>query len=668
MSATAPHLIDRLRALPVSADRTWQGGLFQIETTRAPNSGDSPIVRMPVWVCADDDAVTSGHAIEGGAAAAEEAMVDGLITHALGENGCGYLPGRVEVRDESVAVRLRDRLEGLPVSVVCRPDLEQLDALHATLDELIARANTLPALARGKGVTIEHVRSFAEAAVLFFRAAPWRELDNFDLLRIESPAPPPGFEHALVLGAGGDEFGLGFHRTADDYWNFIDTDDPWMLELQEAEGRWLLTFDHESEMAVADRALWTTANLPVCDGDRYPTPMLLRAEGEPRRPDATELVFLEGLLRALAESTGAHFDTGRWSRTVTTASGPVEYTLALPEMLDPPDRATMQARDLFLHDRAGERRLAALRAYCRTHSIDSDDALEDMMERLDDVVLDEMEIEPVSPLEAAQFLCYDAYIAIGRHRLLLARRAMETCPDCADAWLLLAERSLDPTEAHPLLEKAVAAGERAMAAASARADDEFDPAPELDVLPTYRARVQLATCLEELDRPAEAAEQFRAAIELSGHDDGGLRHRLLPCLLRAGRVTEAMALLDEHPRETHPLWSYGRAIVAFGANGDTPAAQAPLRAAAREHPLILDLLTGAESKRTPSLQALLESCNGLAVSKHGAALACARELEPIITTTPGAREWLERQRSGKVMKSLPKRGGGKRRPKSRKRR
>lgn len=48
-------------------------------------------------------------------------------------------------------------------------------------------------------------------------------------------------------------------------------------------------------------------------------------------------------------------------------------------------------------------------------------------------------IEPETPLEQAQELVYEAWDATGKRRVDLARLALEISPDCADAYLVLAE-------------------------------------------------------------------------------------------------------------------------------------------------------------------------------------------------------------------------------------
>src|SRR4051794_39640087 len=71
--------------------------------------------------------------------------------------------------------------------------------------------------------------------------------------------------------------------------------------------------------------------------------------------------------------------------------------------------------------------------------------------------------DPTSPPGKAQALLDQAYAEhdAGR-RAELARRALEAWPDCADAWVLLAENAPTQKEALHFYEQGVAAGERAL--------------------------------------------------------------------------------------------------------------------------------------------------------------------------------------------------------------
>src|SRR5208282_643205 len=70
-----------------------------------------------------------------------------------------------------------------------------------------------------------------------------------------------------------------------------------------------------------------------------------------------------------------------------------------------------------------------------------------------------------TPLGQAQALMYRAFEeGEEQRRVQLARDALAICPDCADAYNLLAEHSRSRREALRLYEQGVAAGERALGA------------------------------------------------------------------------------------------------------------------------------------------------------------------------------------------------------------
>jgi hypothetical protein len=62
----------------------------------------------------------------------------------------------------------------------------------------------------------------------------------------------------------------------------------------------------------------------------------------------------------------------------------------------------------------------------------------------------------------AEDLVYEAWEAAGERGAVLARKALALWPDCADAYVLLAQAASSLEEARELLERGVAAGERAV--------------------------------------------------------------------------------------------------------------------------------------------------------------------------------------------------------------
>jgi hypothetical protein len=70
-----------------------------------------------------------------------------------------------------------------------------------------------------------------------------------------------------------------------------------------------------------------------------------------------------------------------------------------------------------------------------------------------------------TPLGQAQALLYRAFEEPDeQRRVQLAKDALAVCPDCADAYVLLAEHATSRQEALRLYEQGMAAGERALGA------------------------------------------------------------------------------------------------------------------------------------------------------------------------------------------------------------
>jgi hypothetical protein len=166
----------------------------------------------------------------------------------------------------------------------------------------------------------------------------------------------------------------------------------------------------------------------------------------------------------------------------------------------------------------------------------------------------------------------------GRRRVRLAREALEICPDCADAYVLLAEHAPSRREALRLYEQGVAAGERALGAEAFRRDaGRFWGL--LETRPYLRARLGLAHALWTAGRRDEAVRHLQDMLRLNPGDNQGVRHTLAGFLLFLDRDGDLGRLLQEYPDEGSAAWAYTRALLAFRQHGDTPEARRLLQEA-----------------------------------------------------------------------------------------
>lgn len=563
---------------------------------------------------------------------AATAILATLAEMGVSAKNTGYRPSVVHVRDPRVVADIAAALEGTDTTVELA---ERLPALDTFLREMAAEAfgDGNPGAFDAPGVTPERLRAFADAAKRFYDAAPWRHLDDGDLIEVESPEVGKGLSLLGVMGSAGREFGLSFFNSEQEYRSiFVDA----TPEASFAGGAWGVWFNHGWDTPPSDVLAWDEHQLPLASLHAYPVAAHIDPGGATERADAGHLAYFEGLLRALAASTEQDMDRGRWTQTVETFDGPADYTLALPDLLEPPE----QRRSLRgIHAlRSMERRTAEIsRALEQMSFEDLDDMNETLREQFTGKTLDELPSTASTPLEKAQDLIYDAMEARGRRQLQLIRRALELSPDCADAYVLLAERSSDLGEQQSNYEQAVAAGERALGPEAFAGSDRSFWA-DVSTRPYMRARLGLADTLAARGNTEAAIDHFRALLQLNPGDNQGARYRLLSELLAANRHEEAETLLGSHDEDT-ALWCYAGVLASLAKN-DRRLARTRLRAALRANRHVPKYLTG--QRDLPELLPVEYT-----FGSHEEAVLCAADLMGAWESTPGATAWLKTETKGR---------------------
>ena len=214
----------------------------------------------------------------------------------------------------------------------------------------------------------------------------------------------------------------------------------------------------------------------------------------------------------------------------------------------------------------------------------------------------------------------------------LARQALELCPDCADAFVLLAELAPTPAEALPLFERGVTAGERAMDQ-RAFLEDVGQFGGILETRPYMRARFGLAQTLGALGRLDEAIEHDRDLIRLNSRDNQGVRYHLADALLESNRLDDLARLIEQFDDEASTAWAYTRALLAFRRGGASDEAAARLAEARAIGPDAPARLLGQSTP--PGVRPDPESDDDDALY----AASARRHWE----ATPGALDWLRGQ-------------------------
>ncbi len=185
-----------------------------------------------------------------------------------------------------------------------------------------------------------------------------------------------------------------------------------------------------------------------------------------------------------------------------------------------------------------------------------------------------------------------------RQATALARQALEMCPDCADAYTVLAESEAGSAEeACQLYQQGVDAGRRALG------EVVFDRQGGhfwglIETRSYMRARQGLADCLWALGRKGESIAHCEALLELNPNDNQGIRHGLLSRYLAVGNDAGAERLLYRYAHEASAAFLWSRVLLDL-RRGDQVAAKDDLQAARQGNPHVADLFTG---KRKPPAQ------------------------------------------------------------------
>jgi tetratricopeptide (TPR) repeat protein len=248
--------------------------------------------------------------------------------------------------------------------------------------------------------------------------------------------------------------------------------------------------------------------------------------------------------------------------------------------------------------------------------------------------IEESEHPDPDKLRQAQEIVYDAWETDGPQRIELALQALTVCPDCADAYVLLAyEYAADLKEAKELYKMGVIVGKKALGP-RAFEEDVGHFWGLIETRPYMRARVGVAECLWDLGERQQAIEHYYDMLHLNPNDNQGIRYLLLNCLMAEKDDKAAEELLKKYKGDIDATWYYSRALLTYRREGQSRRANDELTKALKQNPHVLDYLLGM--KRLPKD---LPDTSGIGDDRE-ARWYVWYGLEAW-QTTPGALEWLK---------------------------
>lgn len=212
------------------------------------------------------------------------AIADALAS-ALGATvqAAGAVPSSIRVRGPLLATALAGR--DLPGTAPVSPQktLPGVDrAAKSLLGFLTGKADLVPRLSGGQtwrswGLPSTLLADLFRAAAAFYRAAPWRALENEDLLRFESGS---GAAWSLcVMGAAGEEFGLALYEDRRDFQRLIRAASPARGFSGIRSMMLSVSFDRRQDLPAPMRKEILAAGWEVARPDAYPLLMALNTPG-----------------------------------------------------------------------------------------------------------------------------------------------------------------------------------------------------------------------------------------------------------------------------------------------------------------------------------------------------------------------------------------------------
>lgn len=233
-------------------------------------------------------------------------------------------PTRILIDDAELVRAIAPRLAELDIHCGQRASLPQINAALLEMENNMTRHKPIPGLLSISGATVPLVAELFAAAADYYRQKPWRWLENW--MAIEVHYPPEGrARFALVLGGGGEYFGLSLYES------LADLDVLFERSTSEQSYRrpltWLsLVLEEATAMSFADLDASEKYAWPVAGEKAYPV-VFKPTSGDDNLgglPAASELYRLAAALRVIPGFVSQHL------RTTSSLPRPVQATYDLP--------------------------------------------------------------------------------------------------------------------------------------------------------------------------------------------------------------------------------------------------------------------------------------------------------------------------------------------------
>lgn len=219
-------------------------------------------------------------------------------------------PTAIYIDQEEHVQALAPQLEAIGVRCEYRRNLPELAEALASLERWMNRGlEPLPGLVTLPGMTLPLVEHLYTAAAKFHEAAPWRFLSDLHPIEIRYPPDDAPARYAVVMGSGGEVYGLSVQDTFADLQRMIEN-----VTGQDLTGEisWLaLSYEEAVAMSFDDLDAIERHGWPVPDERAYPVILRTRPKIHVGPPTRQDLLWLAGALPAINTYVNEHLKLQR---------------------------------------------------------------------------------------------------------------------------------------------------------------------------------------------------------------------------------------------------------------------------------------------------------------------------------------------------------------------
>lgn len=240
-----------------------------------------------------------------------------------------------------------------------------------------------------------------------------------------------------------------------------------------------------------------------------------------------------------------------------------------------------------------------------------------------------------SAREEAEDLAYQAHSAsTAKQAVLMAQRALELDPTCAEAYLVLEEALADNhIESINYYEKAITAAEKSLGK-KYFVENEGHFWGLHETRSYMRAKLFMAQSLWHVRRQTEAISICWELLKLNPNDNQGVRYILFDYLLKDHRLEEIERLISIFPEDGSAHWEYNLSLYYFKKFGGSSAkAIKQLQIAYEANQFVEQYLTG--KKEIPK-----DVPGSYSIGSKDEAVCYAHDSILPWAATSGALEWL----------------------------